>query len=93
MSLNTLHTFSGLLILAAFLAKVFLHYYLDLRHQRSGNFLYTLLTPGMYFRRYTQPVDAGFEGMKRLCNLALLLTIISLAVNFMVGLGINRRYH
>jgi hypothetical protein len=88
MTLNILHTISGLLIIIFFLIKVILHYYLDYKHNRSISFLYSLAIPMQYFRPNKRMVDKEFLKLQRICNLLLTLTIMSLILNIILGAAI-----
>jgi hypothetical protein len=88
MTLNIWHTISGLLIIICFISKVVVHYYLDYKHQKDINFLYSLFNPLQYFQKYKSPVDVRFEKLKQLCNLLLTFTFIAIIVNIFVGAGI-----
>jgi hypothetical protein len=85
MTLASLKTISGLLIVLFFSCKVIIHYYLDYKHNKSASFLYSLLTPLHYFQSYKTTVDFQFINLKSLCNLLLVLTFISLILNIIFG--------
>ncbi|MFM6924754.1 MAG: hypothetical protein ACKOU7_04575 [Ferruginibacter sp.] len=86
MNLHLLHTISGILILLCLVCKTSLHYYLDNKHNRHTGFIYTLVNPLPYLRLYRTAVTEKFMQLKRLCNLLLVLSFISLLLNLMLGL-------
>lgn len=79
-------TISGLFIFIFLIGKVIVHYYLDRTQGRSGGFLYTLLSPGVYFQWCKVNVDDAFVRLKFLSNLLLVLAFISLVINGVLGL-------
>lgn len=88
MTLNILHTISGLLILIFFSGKVILHYYLYRKQDNSINFLGFLATPTQYLWPYKKNVDYGNLRLQRTCNLFLILTYAALLANIILGIAI-----
>lgn len=68
------------------------HYYLDLKQTPDASFLYFFFNPIPYFLPYRKKTDAGLLKWKQGCNLLLGLTIISLAMNIIMGLIIYAKY-
>jgi len=91
MLLSTLHTLSGILILAFWIAKIALHGYLDFRHNRFIGLVPMLISPKMYFTFYADPVDQQYILLKRMCNLLLMASGTALFMNVVVGLMIYWR--
>ena len=88
MTLNILHTISGLLIIIFFISKVILHYYLDYKHHRTVSFIYSLAAPIQYFQPYKRTVEYKFLKLQRVCNLLLTLTFLALLLNIFLGVSI-----
>ena len=83
---NFLHTLSGLLLIICFLVKIIVHYYLDYKHNRSVDFIYSFITPLAYFQKYKNVVATSYVSMKRLCNLLLYCTIVFFILNIIIGI-------
>ena len=86
MTLHFLHNLSGYAIILFLLGKVILHYSLDHLHDRSIGLSSILLMPRHYLSLYTKTVNSAYQILKYLCNVLLILTCISLAINIIVGL-------
>ena len=86
MTYNDLHTLSVLLVFISFSCKILLHYYLDDKHHKSINVIYSLLTPLPFFQKYNSVVNSNHLKIKKLCNLFLYLTIFFFILNLVIGI-------
>jgi hypothetical protein len=86
MSLNTLHTASGLIIMIGFLSKIGLQAYIEFRHGRLNTLLGEVLFFSKYLRPYRSDVQPKFKIMKYACNLLLYLVVVALLINIVVGI-------
>ncbi len=85
MTINLFHTISGLLILAFFISKVIIHYYIDHKNGESVGFLYSLVSPVKYFLPYKKTGNTATLKLQRMCNLLLILAMSSLVLNIFLG--------
>ena len=86
MSLNMLHTVSGLMIVLCFLAKIGIQAYIDFRHGRLGGMMAEVLFFSKYLKTYRAEVEPEWQVLKYTCNLLLRLAIVSFLINFVVGM-------
>jgi hypothetical protein len=85
MSLNTLHTASGLMIVLCFLAKIGIQAYIDFRHGRLSSVMAEVLFFSKYLKPYRAEVQPEWKVLKYACNLLLRLVVLSLLVNAAAG--------
>jgi hypothetical protein len=88
MSLNVLHTASGLMIVFCFLAKIGIQAYIDFRHGRLGGLMAEVLFFSKYIMPYRTEVKPAFKVLKYVCNLCLRLVVVSFVINAAVGVMI-----
>jgi hypothetical protein len=86
MSLNALHTASGLMLVLCFLAKIGIQAYSEFRHGRLNSFLAEVLFFSKYLKTYRAEVEPQFKAFKYVCNLLLRLVVVSFLINFLVGM-------
>jgi hypothetical protein len=86
MSLNTLHTASGLMIVLCFLAKIGIQAYIDFRHGRLSSVMAEVLFFSKYLKPYRAEVQLEWKVLKYACNLLLRLVVVSFIINFLVGM-------
>lgn len=88
MSLNMLHTVSGLMIVLCFLAKIGIQAYIDFRHGRLGGMMAEVLFFSKYVKPYRAEVGPEWNVLKFACNLLLRLVVVSFIINFLLGMMI-----
>ena len=86
MSLNTLHTASGLMIVLCFLAKIGIQAYIDFRHGRLSSVMAEVLFFSKYLKPYRAEVQPEWKVLKYACNLLLRLVVVSFIINFLLGM-------
>jgi len=85
MSLNLLHTVSGLMILICLLAKMGMHAYIDSRHGRLAGLMAEVLFFLKYLKPYRAEVGHEYKVFKYLCNMLLYLVVVFFLINAAVG--------
>jgi hypothetical protein len=85
MSLNALHTLSGMMIVFCFFTKIGTHAYIDFRHGRLGSMMAEVLFFSKYLKPYRAEVELEWKVLKYACNLLLRLVVLSLLVNAAAG--------
>ena len=86
MSLNMLHTVSGLMIVLCFLAKIGIQAYIDFRHGRLGAMMAEVLFFSKYVKPYRAEVQPEYKLLKFACNFLWRLVVVSFIINFLVGM-------
>jgi len=86
MSLNALHTLSGLMIVFCFLAKIGLQAFIEFRHGRFGGIMAEVLFFSKYLKPYRAEVGPEWKALKFACNLLLRLVVVSFIINFLIGM-------
>ncbi len=86
MSLNMLHTVSGLMIVLCFLAKIGIQAYIDFRHGRLGGMMAEVLFFSKYVKPYRAEVGPEYKLLKFACNFLWRLVVVSFIINFLVGM-------
>jgi hypothetical protein len=92
MSLNTLHTLSGLMIVFCFLAKIGLQAYIEYRHGRFGGIMAELHFFSKYIWPYRADVDSKYKVLKYVCNVFLRLVVVSFVMNAILGVLMLLRF-
>lgn len=91
MLLSTLHTLSGMMIVAFWIAKIMLYGYLNFRHDEIFGIVPFLISPGIYFTFYAEPVEQEHILLKLMYNLLLMASGVALMLNVVAGLMIYRK--
>ena len=86
MSLNMLHTASGLIIMIGFLCKIGMQSYIEFRHGRLNSFTAEVLFFSKYVKPYRAEVEPEFKVFKHACNFFWYLVIVSFLINFAIGM-------
>jgi len=86
MTLHFLHTLSGYAIIIFLISKIIIHYSLNHLQGRELGLSSILLMPIQYLSLYKATVYSNHQILKYLCNILLMLTYISFAINIIVGL-------
>jgi hypothetical protein len=88
MSLNSLHTASGLIIMIGSLGKIGLQAYIEFRHGRMTSLSGEALFFAKYLKPYRAEVGPEWKVLKFACNLLLRLVVVSFIINFLLGMMI-----
>ena len=86
MSLNTLHTASGLVIIIGSLSKIGLQAFIEFRHGRMNSLLDEVLFFAKYVKLYRSEVQPEYQHFKLACNILWRLVVVSFIINFLVGM-------
>ena len=86
MSLNALHTASGLIIMIGFISKIGLQAYIEFRHGRLNSLSGEALFFAKYVKPYRAEVQAEYKLWKFMCNFLLRLVVVSFIINFLLGM-------
>ena len=87
LNLHTLHTITGIAILALLAGKIILHLWLDYRLGQRIGIAMLLLFFMRFFQSYKNEVPQALKPWKRICNIFLPLALIMLLLNFIIGIA------
>ena len=86
MSLNALHTASGLIIMIGFISKIALQAYIEFRHGRLNSLSGEALFFAKYVKPYRAEVQPEYKLLKFTCNFLWRLVVVSFIINFLLGM-------
>ena len=86
MSLNALHTASGLIVAIGLLSKVATQAYIEFRHARLNSLQGEVLFFAKYLKLYRADVKPEFKFLKFACNFLWRLVVVSFIINFLLGM-------